>query len=93
MGYYINPSNMTKEQYLIKHGKPIVTKPTFDQIADCSVLVCLINNGFFTAAGIAFNEAELETFRSPDGRPKLWYLLSKEDAMAASDWKGQQEWC
>ena len=40
--------------------------------------VCLINNGPFYAAGIAYSENELKAFSEPDHRPKVWHLVPLE---------------
>lgn len=83
MGFYINPPDVTKEEFLTEHGKHI----TKDQAAkhDCSsdslVVVLLDNNGAFSAAGIAYEPGELEYFvsdRPNDKRHKKWYLVKKE---------------
>jgi hypothetical protein len=82
MGLYIDPPDMSKEDFLKKHG----TQTTLDE---CKMLfvngqykqrlpVCLVNNGSFTAAGIADTAGELGAFAYPDGRPKKWYIVAKE---------------
>lgn len=89
MGYYINPRDKTKEQYLAACGEELPSCPKWTDIPQGKVLVCWINNGFMTAAAIAYSERELEDFTRPnDPRPKKWFLLSFEDAVAASDWRG-----
>jgi len=81
MGYYINPENMSKEEFLKKHGKKIVPfdfEP-FDFNGD-SLPVCLVDNGWMTAAGIGYDRREAEVFlNDSSGRPKTWYLVSKKD--------------
>lgn len=79
MGYYINPPNMTKEEWLAKHGKPLQTLSDYDFAGD-NLPVCLVNNGWMTAAGIAYHQRELEAFNSPsDTRPRKWFEVSKTD--------------
>lgn len=52
-------------------------RPSFPPTDD-NVIVCHVNNGMFTAAGIAYDEMEYDVFKDPnDQRPKKWYLLSK----------------
>ncbi len=89
MGYYINPDSMTKEEYLKGHGRDVGLFPcAFDQVSGDDVLVCHVNNVIFTAAAIAFDQREYDTFMKGDGRIKRWYLLSRADAIRASDWDG-----
>ena len=89
MGYYINPRDKTKEQYLAACGEELPSCPKWADIPQGKVLVCWMNNGWMTAAAIAYSERELGDFNLPsDTRPKKWYLLSIEDAVAASNWPG-----
>lgn len=37
--------------------------------------VCLVDNGAFTAAGVAYSSGELEVFAREDGRFKQWYMV------------------
>lgn len=80
MGYYINPPDMTKEQFLKKHGKLLtqVEIKDFDFSSD-SLPVCLVDNGAFTAAGIGYDAHEVQAFLHPDHRPKTWYAVSREN--------------
>lgn len=79
MGMYINPTDMTKEEWLAKHGEHVNAKPPWDR----DVLpVCLIDNIAFTAAGVAYSPAELEAFASPDPRPRKWYRVARVDLEA-----------
>jgi hypothetical protein len=76
MGYYIDPTNCSKEEWLNKHGVPADGNiyPNADSLA-----VCLVDNVMFTAAGICFSKSETEAFAHPDGRRKKWYRVSRED--------------
>jgi hypothetical protein len=84
MGAYINPPQMSKEAWLDFNGVDIPTAPLWKDIPKDMLAVCLVNNGSFTAAGIAFSESELEVFKYPDGRPKRWYLCLEEDLLLVS---------
>ena len=85
MGTYVNPSDMEKEEWLVKNGA-MVASPKLANAAfafesaekNGDYLVCLVNNGFFSAAGVADSVQELEAFAHPDGREKLWFQVSKE---------------
>ena len=81
MGYYINPQDMSKEEFLARKGIPIFAAEVlsiFDYHKD-HLPVCLIDNGAFTAAGIAYSKDEAATFCRNDGRYKRWYKVSKKD--------------
>lgn len=88
MGAYINPPDMSKEEWLVKNATRLDTVPknAKEFEAEGKMFVCLVNNFHFTAAGIMFDQRELETFSDPaDRRPKRWYLASKEDLLKVSD--------
>src|SRR5688572_24932835 len=87
MGIYINPPDMSKEEWLSKHGIKVptahLTEATFGSWKDPQdrpcLPVCLVDNGIFTAAGIAFSPNDLDAFLHPDGRPRKWYLAAIDD--------------
>lgn len=82
MGYYINPPDMTKEEFLEKHGKPLsVSEATQFNFDGDNFPVCLVNNvgKGFTAAGIAYDSRERDVFIREDGRPKKWYSVTRDD--------------
>lgn len=73
MGYYINPKNESKEDFLMREGMRALPELPEDKSLS---LVCLVNNGFFTAAGVCYNQYELDAFNSDDDkRPKKWYYV------------------
>ena len=75
MGYYIDPPDSTKETFLKLHGQELSSLPTEHENEE-GVVVCLVNNGPFTAAAICFNDDELKEFSNPkDYRPKTWYRV------------------
>lgn len=82
MGYYVNPKEMTKEQWLKENAKLIDTsraRATWNSLTSGNELpVCLVDNGPFTAAGICYNEDEFKVFLEPDGRSKMWFVAPKE---------------
>ena len=78
MGAYINPTNgMSKEDWLDKYGVSILGQDA--KITEVALPVCLVDNGPFTAAAIAYDERELNDFKN-DGtdRLKLWYMVDKK---------------
>lgn len=78
MGYYINPPDMEKEDFLRQHGRPIHSTEAKMHLTDTTLPVCLVNNGGFTAAGIAYSMDEVDAFLHPDRRPKRWFSVSRE---------------
>lgn len=79
MGYYIDPPDMSKEKWLIENAKPS-TKSACEEWSDFSteVPVVLVDNGFFTAAGIAYDEREVNAFTQPDDkRSKVYFTVEK----------------
>ena len=90
MGYYINPGDGTdKEEFLANHAV-MVGHTTLDALHHfmahtSDVLpVVLLDNGVFTAAGIAYNKAELDVFLDPtDDRHRMVFLISKATLIEA----------
>jgi hypothetical protein len=64
MGYYVNPRNESKESFLRREGivAPHTPKTTWESVPKGFLPVTLINNGAFSAAGVAYCAKELETF-------------------------------
>lgn len=86
MGYYINSLADTtllpatgKAQFLIEKAGAKLIDPPSVFIED---LVCVVENGFFDAAGYAFCEEEFEVFSTPDGRPKKWLIVPNAKELA-----------
>ena len=66
MGYYVDPPTGTKEEWLDFHGVEVMPGDlSWGHLPD-TVLVCLVDNGPFTAAGICYNEANFNEFRALD---------------------------
>ena len=80
MGYYVNPSSMSKEDWLRLHGEP-TNGPC--EITETHLPVVLVNNGPFNAAGVGIDANEVRAFTQPtDYRPKKWYRVSRADLQA-----------
>jgi len=79
MGYYINFKDKTKEEFLDARAIEMQTKE--DVLNMCEhdkgfVPVVLIDNGGFTAAGVAFSRDELDAFTEDnDPRPRRFYVI------------------
>jgi len=81
MGYYVN-SKDGKEKWLVENGKSI-PKPSVIPFGDDTVVV-LVDNGPFTAAGIAFSQKEYEALTQPtDTRTKSYWLVNKQKLVDA----------
>ena len=84
MGLYLNPSNQTgthDKLDIISRTKGVaqITLGHFAAHipgAENKWGVCIIDNGYFNAAGVAFNISEREAFVSTQGRPKQFFLAS-----------------
>lgn len=87
MGLYINNNSKghpignsfnAKVANLIEDGAVKIPEPTEFQ----ENLVCVIDNGFFAAAGYAFSKEEMEVFLTPDNRNKQWLKFDKAKELA-----------
>lgn len=95
MGLYIQTGEEHKQQYFVEKFKSArVTRSEFlafrpgdgDRWG-----VCVVSNGFFDAAGIAFSRREAQAFidSTTDPRPRTYYILTRDqiasvDPVAAS---------
>lgn len=81
MGYYINPPDMTKEQWLKENAAEVHESDARDRSAGDNLVVCLVDNGWMTAAGICYDDGERDAFMRPDSgdyqRPRKWYVVSR----------------
>lgn len=78
MGCYINPKGMTKEQFLKKYGERVDRVPEWQTIPQDKLPVCIVDNTMFTAAGVCYDEHEIEEFLVDlgiDGRPHAWFIV------------------
>ena len=83
MGCYINPRGTPKEIWLQQNAEQASgPKP----ITETHVPVCLVDNGPFTAAAVAFDARELNAFTQPnDFRPKRWFYVERAKVRTVSD--------
>ena len=80
MGYYINPPDgSSKEHWLHNNAREVSPRElaAFD-FSGPDLPICLVDNGFFTAAGICYCPEELEVFQHDDGREKKWFVATKQ---------------
>lgn len=83
MGCYINPPNKSKEAFLKEHG---VRTNGPCEITETHLPVVWVDNGPFSAAGVAYSKDEADAFNSPaDNREKIWFKVSRELLRTVSD--------
>ena len=88
MGCYVNPPSETKESFLEREGKRVepINALSWEDVPEGMLPVVLINNGPFTAAGVAYKRSELVEFTDPrDYRPKKVYLVPIDKLSEVSD--------
>jgi len=83
MGMYINPTDgRTKEEFLEEEGiylNTFILPDAFDTLDKDDILVCLVDNGMFTAAAVCYNKSEFDIFRLDNsGRPMKWYFIERK---------------
>lgn len=81
MGRYLNPKDMSKEEWLKKHAIAILADtPPASPTEEGHYVVCYSVNPGFSAAALMHNKEELRRFSAPDPRLKLWFLIEADDA-------------
>lgn len=89
MGVYVNPADGSdKVEWLTENAVEEDYGPpeSWDARLDEGLLpVCLVDNGFFTAAAVIFDEREFIEATRPDARPRIWYLVPIEYLIRASN--------
>ena len=88
MGFYINPTRSSKEEWLIANqvGQlslcDIPNEEDYNRmLGSGNCIVCLVDNISFTAALIAYNYRELCVVSGEDGRDREFYIISKSKAI------------
>lgn len=83
MGYYIQTNvNKGKAQVLIETVGARREPGRFFDPTGKRIGVCIIDNGLFEAAGIAFSSNEADVFNNNDGRGKKWLSLEREQVIS-----------
>lgn len=88
MGYYVNPSNQSKESWLKENCEPFSNKPdSWEEGIKRGLLpVILVDNTIFTAAAIGFSLEEYDVFMDPnDTRLKSLYWVQISKLLKVSD--------
>ena len=91
MGAYVNTANQDKEVWLKLNGLQLTELQVekgikYKDIPAGKMLVVLLFNPMFTAAGICFNEREFNDFTDPeDDRAKEYYLVYIDKLYEESD--------
>jgi hypothetical protein len=81
-------SRQAEWSYAPPYTAEIVTPPpAWADVPEDKALICVVSNGMFEAAGLAYSEAEYDEFRREDGRPRTWVLMDKQVAYQASGYK------
>lgn len=83
MGLYIEvPRNKGKVRQIEESDERVLnigTKPPeWNEVPEGFFAVCVVDNGPFEAAGVAYNERELEEFAYPDGRKRCWLFVPED---------------
>jgi len=85
VGCYVNLKVCSKEDWLFTHGVSTGCPASFDATPQDMLLMCLVNNGPFTAVGVIFDAREFSCFTdSADTRQKSWYWVKIEDLFGVS---------
>ncbi|HET6887744.1 MAG TPA: hypothetical protein VFH87_07450 [Candidatus Udaeobacter sp.] len=84
MGYYVElPLPREKAEQLVRlYGAELVLSPEDFNFKGDDALICVVENGLFDAAGIAYSPHERDEFNDPeDTREKVWLKLPKKVAI------------
>ena len=76
MGIYVNPVDLEKEHWLESFGVLAVGTIQWADVPKGKLPVILIDNGHFTAAGVATCESEFLAFTNPNDRryKKIYFV-------------------
>ena len=80
MGLYLNPP-IDKYMWLQTYCEDELKNSDFlfDSVADDEFLVVLVNNGVFTAGGVAYNEDKFNLFtNADDDRAKKYFIVKRK---------------
>lgn len=80
MGYYIDPHDQSKEDWLAENGREIKPSDAKAILVDFQELpVCLADNGGWTVAAVCYDSREIDRLISGmSGRRNWWYAAPRE---------------
>lgn len=86
MGYYIQGPTYDKAQYIQENYGGELAQPEYpSKLPAGKAIICVVDNGFFEAAGFCYDDREFEAFFDPsDHRPKTWVVMDLEKAKELS---------
>lgn len=80
MGIYINPTNQAdpfdKVGLILSRAAKVTSEEFLAHVPGDKFGVCIVDNGAFAAAGVAFSQGEARAFAYPDGRRKTYCVMS-----------------
>lgn len=84
MGYYLQtPGRNTEKAVALvkKYGGHQIPEPpkSLAEVPEGCALVCVVDNGIFEAAALAYSDEELQYFSRPDPRPMQWLILNNKE--------------
>ena len=84
MGFYVNPPSGSKLRWLDSHGTMVAEPVPFEKRPEGTLLVVLVDNGLFDAAGVAFSAREqaMMTDRVVDRRERVYFYVPVEHLIA-----------
>lgn len=92
MGYYIQGPERGKGKYLEDeyHAVPCNVHEAYLAVGHTSLVpVCVVDNGAFDAAAVAYSSEEFNCFADQlDHRPRQWYIMDRVKAYELSGIKG-----
>lgn len=82
MGFYIETEVLRQKAdwLVVNEGAKRLDSPplVIEEVSDDEMIICVVENGPFDAAGIIFDQHELDAFSYPDERPRTWLTMKKE---------------
>ncbi len=78
MGFYIETAEpFDKAGQLMSVASVIMQPSSVDDLPPGQTLLCVVQNGFFDAVAICYDDSELAAFGDPsDARPKTWMCIA-----------------
>ena len=99
MGIYVNPPREAKERFLGRVGTQLPVAPgSILEVPVGHCVVCLVDNGMWTGAGVMYSDRELAKFMptKEDQRSRTWYavpLTALRGTMSRADWDAVERGC